>query len=63
MADPTYDSEAIAKNPVWQLAFDLSEIQNDSAPIGWGRYIFAAECLLGLYDVKRKQRDGDGDAS
>jgi hypothetical protein len=54
MSDPTYNNEAIAKNPVWQLAFDLSEIHNDAAPIGWGRYIFVAECLLSLYEMRRK---------
>lgn len=55
MADPTYNREEIAKNPEWTLAFDLSEIHNDAAPIGWGRYIFVAKCLLILYDVKRKE--------
>ena len=56
MSDPTYVKEEIAKNPVWQLAFDLSEIENDGAPIGWGRYIWKAECLLALYDMKRKPK-------
>jgi hypothetical protein len=54
MSDPTYDKKEIAANPVWQLAFDLSEIENDSAPIGWSRYVWKAECLLALYDMKRK---------
>ena len=54
MADPTYNRDEIAKNPTWQLAFDLSEIENDSAPIGWGRYVWKAECLLALYEMKRK---------
>lgn len=54
MNDPTYNAEAIAKNPIWQLAFDLSEIDNDAAPIGWSRYIWRAECLLNLYEMKRK---------
>lgn len=54
MSDPTYNKEEIAKNPAWQLAFDLSEIQNDGAPIGWGRYIWVAECLLALYAMQRK---------
>lgn len=52
--DPTYEKDKIAADPAWQLAFDLSEIQNDGAPIGWGRYIFTAECLLNLYEMKRK---------
>lgn len=53
MDDPTYDKNEIAKNQVWQLAFDLSEMQNDNAPIGWGKYIWVAECLLRRYEMKR----------
>ena len=56
MTDPTYIREEIRANPVWDLAFVLSEIQNDGAPIGWGRYIGAAECLLAHYDIKPKLR-------
>lgn len=52
--DPTYVKEEIAKNPEWQLAFDLSEIHNDAAPIGWGRYIGMAQCLLSIYEMRRK---------
>jgi len=54
MRDPTYAKDEIEANPVWQLAFSLSEIENDNAPLGWGDYIFAAECLLAAYDIKRK---------
>ena len=54
MNDPTYDREAIEANPVWQLAFSLSEISNDGAPLGWSRYIYVAECLLANYEIKRK---------
>ena len=53
MLDPTYNTEEIAKNPAWQLAFDLSEIRNDNAPIGWSKFIFTAECLLKLYRMER----------
>lgn len=56
MADPTYDTEAIKHNPVWELAFSLSEILNDNAPIGWGRYIVAAECLLARYEMTLKDQ-------
>lgn len=45
MSDPTYDREIIDKNPIWREAFILSEIYNNSAPLGWGRYITAAEIL------------------
>jgi len=46
MNDPTYKADKIAQNPAWRLAWLLSEIGNDNAPIGWGRYIGAAETLL-----------------
>jgi hypothetical protein len=55
MIDPTFVREEIEANPVWQLAFSLSEIQNDNAPIGWSRYIYIAECLLANYEVKKKE--------
>jgi hypothetical protein len=55
MTDPTYDPIVIEANPTWRLAFSLSEIQNDSAPIGWGKYIWVAECLLANYTIKRKK--------
>lgn len=54
MNDPTYNKEEINNNPVWELAFTLSEIRNDNAPIGWGLYIFTAECLFSHYDIKKK---------
>jgi hypothetical protein len=57
MADPTYIREDIDANPEWQLAFSLSEIQNDNAPLGWGRYIWVAQCLLANYDIKRKAQE------
>ena len=55
MNDPTYSTEEISANPVWQLAFSLSEIENDNAPLGWSRYIFTAECLLNIYEIKKKE--------
>lgn len=54
MIDPTYQREQIAANPEWDLAFVLSEIQNDEAPIGWSRYISTAKCLLAAFDIGRK---------
>ncbi len=54
MNDPTYNREEIKKKPEWELAFVLSEIQNDTAPLGWGRYIFVAECLLAHYKIELK---------
>ena len=55
MIDPTYNQEEIAANPEWQIAFSLSEMMDDEAPIGWSKYIFAARGLLANYDIKRKQ--------
>ncbi len=54
MSDPTYDQGQIRANPEWDLAFVLSEIENDNAPIGWSRYIGTAKCLLGAFDITRK---------
>lgn len=53
--DPTYQRDKIKANPVWELAFTLSEIENDNAPIGWSSYIGKAKCLLSLYDITRKK--------
>ena len=55
MNDPTYERDKIDADPVWQLAFILSEIRNDNAPIGWSRYITDAKCLLAHYDIKPKK--------
>ena len=46
MGDPTYIKSEIEANPAWHLAWVISEIQNDNAPIGWSKYIWLAECLL-----------------
>ena len=54
MYDPTYVKAEIDKRPEWELAFTLSEIQNNNAPIGWGKYIFLAKMILAIYDVKKK---------
>lgn len=44
--DPTYQKDLIDANPVWKKAFELSEMYNDNAPIGWSTYIPEAERLL-----------------
>ena len=54
MSDPTYDKEQISKNPAWCVAFSLSEIMNDGAPVGWSRYIWVAECLLANWEMTAK---------
>ena len=55
MIDPTYVQAEINANPVWELAFVLSEIENDCAPIGWSRYIGTAECLLAHFKIERRE--------
>ncbi len=55
MSDPTYNKELIDANPEWQLAFSLSEIMNDNAPLGWGKYIGTAKCLLANYTIERRK--------
>ena len=55
MSDPTYNKEQIDADPVWRLAFWLSELINDNAPLGWSKYIWIAECLLADFDIKRKE--------
>jgi len=56
MPDPTYVIAEIEAKPVWELAYSLSEIQNDMAPIGWGKYIWLAEGLLANYNIERKSK-------
>ena len=46
MSDPTYDRGIIDANPIWKLAFVLSELGNDSAPLGWGGYVPVARSIL-----------------
>jgi len=50
----TYAKEEIDSKPEKELAWVLSEIMNDNAPIGWSKYIWIAECLLANYDITPK---------
>jgi hypothetical protein len=52
MNDPTYVESVIVADPVWALAFRLSEQFNDNAPIGWGRYIPMARWLLATFNME-----------
>lgn len=54
MADPTYVKAEIEANQTWSIAFMMSELLNDNAPIGWGRYIYAAEQLEKKYKINSK---------
>jgi hypothetical protein len=54
MSDPTYVRAEIDSNPEWKLAWRLSEVDNDNAPVGWGRYIILARWLLATYDLTER---------
>lgn len=54
--DPTYIKDEIEANQEWHVAWVLSEILNDNAPIGWSRYIGTAQCLLAAFDIRAKTR-------
>jgi hypothetical protein len=50
---PSYPTkEERKKHPTWDVAFVLSEIMNDNAPIGWKDYLYAAEALVRHYDIE-----------
>lgn len=46
MIDPTYNKNEIEANPIWSLAFKLSEQDNDNASIGWNNYIMEAKKII-----------------
>lgn len=60
MDDPTYIKVQIEANPIWKFAFWMSEMDNDEAPIGWGRYIPLATWILNKYELRDKN---DGQTS
>ncbi len=51
MNDPTYNKNEIEGNNIWKLAFEMSEIDNDNAPIGWSKYIHLARWILDKYNI------------
>jgi hypothetical protein len=52
--DPTYNKEKIDQDPVWKLAFWMSEIDNDNAPIGWSRYTILSRAILNKFNLEEK---------
>lgn len=54
MKDPTYIKSEIDSNPIWKLAFMLSEFNNDNAPLGWSKYINLARYLIDNFDMVKK---------
>ena len=55
MNDPTYNKTEIDANPIWKLAFWMSEVDNDNAPIGWYKYNILATFLLSKYNLVEKK--------
>jgi hypothetical protein len=51
MKDYTYAKAEIEANPVWALAFRMSEVDNDNAPIGWSKYTVLARWLIDNFDM------------
>jgi len=55
VSDPTYVEKEIETRPEWELAFFMSEIDNDNAPIGWSKYVPIAEGILNKYYLKERR--------
>lgn len=55
LPDPTYVREQIEADPKWALAFRMSEVDNDDAPIGWYRYVPLASWLLYRFELTEKK--------
>ena len=58
--DPTYDKKEIERRLDWKLAFLLSELANDDAPMGWSRYIPIAQRALKDAQELPKHEPADG---
>jgi len=56
LPDPTYIVEDIQRDPIWRLAFEMSELDNDNAPIGWGQYIELARLMTHKYEIREKRK-------
>lgn len=54
MRDPTYVKDEIDANITWKLAYQIGEHENDTQPLGWGKYIPLAESIIAEFDVNPK---------
>lgn len=54
--DPTFNLEVINADPDMELAFCMSELENDNAPIGWSKYLPLAKMLRSHYNISRKEK-------
>lgn len=50
--DPTYNLDEINANPIWKRAFQISEMENDNAPIGWSQFIKRAKAEVRKWKMK-----------
>lgn len=57
MNDPTYIKAEIEANLLWHLAWVMSELRNDSAPIGWSRYLPDAEELCHVFKIAARNHE------
>lgn len=55
LPDPTYVPDRINADPEWKIAFVLSELVNDDAPIGWSAFIPIAK--KAIEDARLSVRD------
>ena len=53
--DPTYVMDEITANPEWKLAFLISEVLNDHAPLGWSKYIHTAKVIGRYYKLIERE--------
>jgi hypothetical protein len=53
---PVYAAAEKGKNPVEDLAWLMSELHNDNAPIGWRGYIPLAAALMERFEMKERKR-------
>lgn len=53
--DPTYIKSEIDADPIWALAWRLSELDNDNAPIGWYRYTNMSKWLLNTFHMEKRE--------
>lgn len=55
MMDATYDRKEIDSDPISKRAFQISEKENDNAPIGWSKYIPRAKIEIENLEVENKK--------
>jgi len=49
-----YEQDKINSNPKLELAWSISQILDDNAPINWWKHKSLATCLLANYKIEKK---------